>query len=124
MDQIRSHEDLIVWQKAMELAVTVYAAATKLPHEEMYGLRSQMTRAAVSIPANIAEGHGRGTAKSYANFLMIARGSLMELLTFMKLAQRLQYLTAQEAQPIHALGDEISRMLATLKRNILKPKSG
>ena len=69
MDSIRNHRDLIAWQKAMDLAVEVYRLAEKLPMREAYGIYSQTTRAAASVPANIAEGHGRQGAKEFANFL-------------------------------------------------------
>ena len=76
-----SCEDLIVWQKAMDLTIEVYRLVKFLPREETYALSDQMRRAAVSIPSNIAEGHGRNSNKEFANFLSIARGSLTELRT-------------------------------------------
>src|SRR5438067_30151 len=78
MGKIASHRDLIVWQKAMDMAVQVYKITTNFPAHEKFGMTSQITRAAVSVAANIAEGNARGSAKDYANFLAIARGSLME----------------------------------------------
>ena len=76
MSKIESHRDLIVWQKAMDLAVETYRLTSKFPASETYRLVSQITRAIASVPANIAEGHARGTRKDYANFLAIASGSL------------------------------------------------
>ena len=76
-----SCEDLIVWQKAMDLTTEIYRLIKFLPREETYALSDQMRRAAVSIPSNIAEGHGRNSNKEFANFLSIARGSLTELRT-------------------------------------------
>ena len=76
-----SCEDLIVWQKAMDLTTEIYRLVKFLPREETYALSDQMRRAALSIPSNIAEGHGRNSNKEFANFLSIARGSLTELRT-------------------------------------------
>jgi len=78
---VRSYRDLIVWQKAMDLVVQCYNLTKNFPNSELYGLTSQLRRAAVSIPSNIAEGHGRSSTKAYVNHLMIAHGSLMELET-------------------------------------------
>ena len=78
---VNSCEDLIVWQKAMDLTTEIYRLVKFLPREETYALSDQMRRAAVSIPSNIAEGHGRNSNKEFANFLSIARGSLTELRT-------------------------------------------
>ncbi|HXU10228.1 MAG TPA: four helix bundle protein, partial [Blastocatellia bacterium] len=91
MAKIKSHRDLIVWQKSMDLAEDVYRVTSGFPREELYRMTSQLTRAAISVPANIAEGHARGTRKDYANFLAIAKGSLMETETFLMLAERLGY---------------------------------
>src|SRR5690242_15315231 len=76
MTKIESHRDLTVWQKAMDLAVQTYALTSRFPSAEMYRLTAQVTRSAASVPANIAEGHARGTKRDYANFLAIAKGSL------------------------------------------------
>ncbi|RPI59311.1 MAG: four helix bundle protein, partial [Planctomycetaceae bacterium] len=76
---IRSYKDLQVWQKSMELAGQIYEATQKFPADERFGLTSQLRRAAVSVPSNIAEGYGRGTRKDYKRFLQVARGSLYEL---------------------------------------------
>jgi four helix bundle protein len=75
-EAIRSHRDLIVWQKAMDLVVLVYQLCDRFPNSELYRLVSQLTRAAVSVPANIAEGHARATRRDYAHFIAMARGSL------------------------------------------------
>jgi four helix bundle protein len=107
----------------MDLAVLVYRLAKRLPREERYGLWSQMTRAAVSVPANIAEGHARATAKDYAQFIAIAKGSLMELETYLTLTTRLKYLSEQQAQPALALVTQISKMLTSLRRNLMNKSS-
>ncbi len=115
MSTIRSHRDLIVWQKAMDFAVQIYALSAKFSRTEVYRLVSQITRAAASVPANIAEGHARGSTREYAHCLSIAKGSLMESETFVMLAVRLKYLTASEAEPSLDLITQISKMLTTLR---------
>ena len=102
----------------MDLAVQVYHLAGRFPPSEMYRLTAQITRAAASVPANIAEGHSRSTAKDYANFLAIAKGSLMEIETFLMLAVRLSYLSESEASPTLALITEISKMLTVLRNRL------
>jgi len=116
---VQSHRDLTVWQKAMDLAVEIYRLTAKLPHSENYRLVAQITRAAASVPANIAEGHARATRKDFANFIAIAKGSLMETETFLTLAVRLSYLSQSEASGTFGLITEISKMLTSL-RNRLK----
>lgn len=96
---VKSYRELIAWQKAMDLVVGVYEATRAFPREEIYGLTSQLRRAAVSIPSNIAEGQGRHSSKAFIQFLGIAYGSLQETETQVILATRLGYLeTTQEAQ--------------------------
>ncbi len=119
MASIQSHRDLVVWQKAMDLAVMVYRLTQRFPKNETYGLASQLTRAVASVPANIAEGSARGSRKDYANFLAIAKGSLMEAETFLTLAVRLEYLREADAQPALALMVEISKMLTALRAKLL-----
>lgn len=110
---IRSYQDLAVWKKAMQLVTQVYRLTRHFPREEMYGLTSQIRRAAVSIPTNIAEGWGRGSKKEYIQFLRIARGSLLELETLLTIARTLRYLSQEDMQTTLAL-EEISRMLSGL----------
>lgn len=120
MSEIRSHRDLLVWQKAMSLAEHVYQATRSFPREEAFGLTSQTTRAAVSIAANIAEGDGRGTRQAYVSFLRIARGSLLELETHIELAARVKLLPAEDATAILAKTDELGRMLNGLISKVSK----
>ncbi|HBO44588.1 MAG TPA: four helix bundle protein, partial [Planctomycetaceae bacterium] len=87
----KNFRQLRVWQLGMQLAEDVYRLANGFPKHETYGLRSQIERAAVSIPANIAEGHAIGSTKDFARYLGIAQGSLAELETHLMLAQRMQY---------------------------------
>lgn len=118
MSDIRSHRDLVVWQKAVELAVLIYKAAESLPPKERFGLWSQMTRAASSVPMNIAEGCGRQGAREFANFLSMARGSLAELDTILEVAVRLNYFSRDGLTEIEALADEVGRMLTTLLKRL------
>jgi four helix bundle protein len=118
MTRIESHRDLIVWQKAMGLTEEVYRLARNLPPAEQYGLRSQMTRCAVSVPANIAEGHGRTGSREFANFLSFARGSLAELDTHLELAVRLRYLVRPDCDTANDLATEVGKMLTTMIANL------
>jgi four helix bundle protein len=88
---VKHYQELIVWQKAMELVELVYRMSKQFPREEIYGLTSQIRRAAVSIPSNIAEGQGRSTTKDFLNFLSVARGSLREVETQLLISERLEY---------------------------------
>jgi four helix bundle protein len=111
---IESYKDLIVWQKSIALVTEVYKLTKQFPEDEKYGLISQMRRAAVSIPSNIAEGKRRGTPKDYRQFLLIAFGSGSELETQVLIAQNLEYVTKQNLQNTADLLDEIMRMLNVL----------
>jgi four helix bundle protein len=109
---------LIVWQKAMDLTMEVYSLVKLLPREENYCLSDQMRRAAVSVPANIAEGQGRDTDKEYNRFISIARGSLWELLTHIDICERLSYISAVQSAKARDLITEISKMLVALSKSI------
>lgn len=116
--QIKSHRDLIVWQKAMKLVESVYEATASFPKEEPYALTSQIRRAVVSISSNIAEGQGRRMAKEYLYFLANARGSLLELDTQLEIALRLSYLTEAKYSELHTQLDEVARILNGLMRSV------
>jgi len=116
--EVRSHRDLIVWQKAMDLAVDVYRLSCGFPRDEVYRLTSQMTRAIASVPANIAEGNARSTRREYAHFLSIAKGSLMEAETFLSLSVRLDYVPGSDAARIFDLITEVSKMLTALRTRL------
>lgn len=116
--RIGSHRDLTVWQKSMDLVVEVYRLSSYFPKSETYRLTSQLTRAAASVPANIAEGHARSTARDYGHFLSIAKGSLMETETFLMLAVRLGYLQEESSAPALRLVTEISKMLTSLRSRL------
>jgi four helix bundle protein len=117
---VRSYRDLLVWQKAMELVIESYRLCRQFPKSELFGLVVQTQRAAVSVPANIAEGHGREHLGDYLRHLSIANGSLMELETHLLIACRLGYLTEAEAKQAFALTSEVGKMLTGLTRS-LKP---
>lgn len=119
---LKSYRDLLVWQKAMELAVRTYRLTESFPRNENYGLTSQMRRASVSVPSNIAEGYGRGSRKEYVQFLFIAQGSLKELETQVILSQRLSYATGEQADSILLEAEVIGKMLGSLIRS-LRPKT-
>ncbi len=112
------YRDLIVWQKAMDVATETYKLVKLLPKEETYALSDQMRRAAVSIPSNIAEGNGRNTIKEYLHFLAIARGSKSELETQIMLAIRVGLLSQEQATNCLSLLDEVSRLLKTLANKL------
>jgi four helix bundle protein len=112
------YTDLIVWQKALDLVEEVYKLAKQFPPEERFGLSSQIQRAAVSIPANIAEGHGRKYTNAYLNHLSVALGSLMELETHLRIAQRLNYLAPATMDDLLIKTDEVGRMLGSLRASL------
>jgi four helix bundle protein len=116
MDE-RPHRKLEAWKKSMDLVVSVYHATAGFPREEQYGLVSQMRRAAVSIPSNIAEGAGRGSVASFKNSLQIARGSLSELDTQVEVASRLGYLDQAASGQLSGAIEEVSRILNGLIRS-------
>lgn len=113
---IRNYRDLLVWQKSMDLVVSIYGLTSKLPKHETYGLSSQMQRASVSIPANIAEGHDRDSTKEYLHQLAIAVGSLAELETLVTISQRLSYIDSNSHESHQAACQSIGRMLRNLQR--------
>ncbi len=117
--EIRSHRDLIVWQKSMDLAEAVHGLARGFPDVERYGMTSQVTRAAISVPANVAEGYARSTRRDYANFVSIAKGSLAETETYLLLAVRFGYATHDVVAPMLSLITEISKMLTALRNRLL-----
>lgn len=111
-----THKDLIVWQKSMNLVTLVYKMTNQFPKEEIYGLTSQMRRAAVSIPSNIAEGHGRFSEKELIRFLFISLGSSAELETQLILANNLGFLNQADFKQLQELNSEVVKMLSALIR--------
>ena len=116
---IQSFRDLTVWQKGMDLAVRVYELTEGFPRSEMFGLTSQLRRAAASIPSNIAEGKAIG-GLGYPRHLRIAHGSEAELQTQIELAQRLKFLTDADATALLSHASEVGRMLVALQRSLPK----
>ena len=105
---------MLVWQRSMDLVELIYKMTEKLPTGEQWGLMSQMRRASISVPANIAEGYGRQSSGNYKQFLSISRGSLLELETQVELCVRLKYLRQTDADLILNSIIEISKMLTSL----------
>ena len=117
----RSYKDLVAWQKAMDLVTATYRATAAFPREEQFGLTSQLRRAAVSIPSNIAEGQGRLSEKEFRHFLGQARGSLMEVETQLQIAQNLGYTQLLQTSELLKACGEVGRILNGLLASICKP---
>ena len=124
MSRPKSYRDLIVWQKAMGLARQAYTLTAGLPKSEAYGLLAQVRRAAVSIPSNIAEGHGRLTDLQFRHFLGNARGSLCELQTQVELAADLGYLDKKKIQIVMDQRAEVGRLLNGLITSLRQHSAG
>lgn len=112
---MRPHHDLRVWQEAMDLVTRLYEITAEFPVDERFGLVAQIRRAAISVPSNVAEGAARGTRKDFLRFLMMARGSLSELDTQMRIVQRLGYVTDVSA-PLAAI-EQLQAALGSLIRS-------
>jgi len=117
---VRSYRDLLVWQKAMDLAAEVYRLSRAWPKEELFGLTSQARRASAAIPANIAEGYGRHSTASYSHFLKIARGSLKELETHLLLSERVGVAVPGTCTEALLQADELGKMLGSLIKSVGK----
>jgi four helix bundle protein len=115
---VRHYTDLILWQKAMDLAERIYHATESFPRREMFGLTNQLRRAAVNIPSNVAEGQGRATRKDFLQFLSIARGSLQEVETQVILSHRLAYLNELSKCSLLEATTEIARILNGLVNSL------
>lgn len=114
MAKIYSYKELIVWQKAIILVKEAYITLDEMPAEEKYNLTQQMKRSVVSIPANIAEGWGRKSRKSYVHFLRISSGSLYEFETFLIIAMELGFIELKKAEKLNSMLDELARMLSSM----------
>lgn len=120
--KVASYRDLIVWSRAVDLVESCCKLTVRLPPSEIYGLTSQIRRAAISIPANIAEGHGRRHLAEYLQHLAIANGSLKELETHLFIAGRLRYISKYEIEATVKSCEEVGRMLSGLIRKLRQRK--
>jgi four helix bundle protein len=118
----QGYRDLVVWQKGIALAKEIYLLTKKLPADEKFGLVSQMRRAAVSVPSDIAEGQARHTTGEFIQFISHAEGSVAELDTQLSLCEQLKLLSPTECQSAASLLDELRRMLNSLRRKLSSPK--
>lgn len=116
--QIKSHRDLSVWQLGMEITERIYELTRDFPADERFVMVSQLRRAAISVPANIAEGNARSSTKEYLRFLAIAVGSLAEIETFLDLTARLKYGRLEAVQRLNDLIGKERRMLRGLQRSL------
>ena len=116
--KIESYKDLVVWQQAIELAVTTYATTKTWPRDEIYGLTQQARRAASSVPASIAEGYGRESRATYQNFLRIAQGSLKELETHLIIAVRVGIAPKESITPLLEQSESVGKLLRLLIRKL------
>jgi four helix bundle protein len=114
----KNYRDLIVWQKAIELVGEIYKITKLFPQEELYGLTSQIRRAAISVPSNIAEGQGRKTKKEFAHFLSIAHGSLRELETQLIISKHLEYANSEVVEIMLNRCAEIGRLANGLSNSL------
>lgn len=118
--KVKNYQELIAWQKAMDLVEDVYKASKSFPREEIYALTSQIRRVAVSIPSNIAEGQGRRTTADFLRHLSIAYGSLREVETQILIAIRLRYLTQSNTKDVMKLSGEVRRLLNGLMNSLTR----
>jgi four helix bundle protein len=117
-NSIKPHKRIDVWNKAIDLTIDIYKLSETFPRTELYGLTSQMRRASISIPSNIAEGAARQTKKEFINFLHMAQGSLSELDTQLVIASRLEYISTETYKEIENKIETISKMLTGLIKSL------
>ena len=114
---MKNYRELIIWKKGIELVKMVYALSKSFPAEERFGMISQLTRAAVSIPANIAEGSSRNSEKDYARFIQIALGSVFKVQTYLILAKQLAWTNTGKTEAVESLLEEENKMMhSSIKR--------
>jgi four helix bundle protein len=120
MKEIKSHKDLLIWEKGIEITLSVYQLVQSFPKDEIYNLSNQLKRAAVSIPSNIAEGYGRNSNKSFHHFLSISRGSLFELETQLLIAQQLNFIENENLfNQTQKLIEEESKMINAISKSLI-----
>ena len=117
-NKIKSYQDLIVWQKSVLLVTDIYTITKTFPQDERFGITSQLNRAAVSIPTNIAEGWGRETSKNYLQFLRISRGSIMEVQTLLIISKNLNYVSEEKFDVLRNKTEEVGKILQGLIKSI------
>ena len=115
---MKDYKELVVWQKSIHLTTEPYRITENFPKTETFGLRGQVRRAATSVPANIAEGWGRGSASEYIQFLTVARGSLLELETHLIVSEKLGFLDKTKSETARALIVDIGKMLTRLMQSL------
>ena len=120
---MRNYRDLQVWSKAHHLTLELYRISRQFPREEIYGMTAQIRRAAVSVAANIAEGYGRETTRSFVQFPRVAQGSIKELETHLLLAGRVQVSKVDALAPLLGLCERVSKMLRNLIRSLEKGRN-
>jgi four helix bundle protein len=120
VNEFKSYKDLIAWQKAILLVTEIYSITRTFPGTEQFGLTSQLNRAAVSVPSNIAEGWGRETSKNFAQFLRNSRGSLMEIQTQLIIAKNLGYINSERFEAATGMSEEVGKIIHGLIKSINK----
>ena len=115
---MKCYRDLVVWREGIDLVTNIYALSRTFPGEEKYALSDQMQRAAVSIPANIAEGHARSSRKEFLHFLSISLGSLAELETHLTIAHRLSYITEEKTEKLLGQTDLLGKRIRSLQKSL------
>jgi four helix bundle protein len=115
---LQSYRDLLVWKKAIQLTIDCYSFSDSFPRSEIYGLTSQLRKASVSVPSNIAEGYGRGSRKEYLRFLWISQGSLKELETQILIAKNLGFVKPEAADELLIETETTGKMLGSLIRSL------
>ena len=118
MQTIKTFEDLIIWQKGIELAKLIYQISQELPPDEKFSLGDQLRRAAISVPSNIAEGYGRRTSNDYRKYLPISLGSLYEIQTQLKIGFELNLITNDKFCKANSLAKEIDRMVYAITKKL------
>lgn len=115
---IQSYKDLIVWQKSIKLIKEIFLLTNVFPASELYGLTSQMRRASIAIPSNIAEGYGRKSSKEYAQFYAIAYGSALELETQLIIAKELRFINLNQYNQTYMILEEVLKMLNAMNKKV------
>ncbi len=119
---VSGFRDLRVWQQGMDLVEQVYRISQDFPRSELYGLTSQLRRAAVSVPANIAEGHNREHIKEYLHHLSVAQGPLAEVQTELEIAARLNYVPSELVDPVQGYASALARQVRALRNALARRK--